>query len=91
MWGSSQDNTPLKADGTPDMRFKENQGASLEGATERFPWLKMSIWQLCVRWGKKFFIIYKEMLLVAILSYYILFRIIMLPIRWLLSLIGIKI
>ena len=73
------------------MRFKENQGASLEGATERFPWLKMSIWQLCVRLGKKWFILCKESILMVCLFYYILFRIIMLPIRWLLSLIGIKI
>ena len=72
------------------MRFKENQDASLEGATERFPWLKMSIGQLCVRLGKKWFIIYKESILMVCLCYYILFRIIMLPIRWLLSLIGIK-
>ncbi len=90
MWGS-QDNTPLKADGTPDMRFKENQGASLEGATGNLPWTQMSIWQLCVRCGKKFFIMYKEMFLGALLLYYIMFRIIMLPIRWLLSLVGIKI
>ena len=89
MWGS-QDDTHLKADGTPDLRFKENQGASLEGATERFPWLKMSIWQLCVRCGKKFFIMYKEMFLGVLLLYYIAFRIIMLPIRLLLSLVGIK-
>ena len=89
MWGA-QDDTHLKADGTLDLCFKENQGASLEGATANLPWTQMSIWQLCVRWGKKIFIIYKEILLVGILSYYIAFRIIMLPIRWLLSLIGIK-
>ena len=55
MWGS-KDDTHLKADGTPDLRFKENQGASKEEETDD-----------------------------------LLSRIIMLPIRWLLSLVGIKI